>query len=397
MRFLALTGGVVHSVVAGRQPSIGTLLLQDGLVHGIYADLTEARAAAGAPVASLDVSGMTVLPGMVDCHVHLFFSGGLDMATNLSDDLALAAERAAVHLRAGVTTVRELGAPTPQIFHLRDRIASGTTVGPRVLAAGPIITIPGGHGHFLGEAVADGATLPEAVRRLARSGVDCLKIAVSGGVSTPGSDLFAVQFAEPDLRAGVETAHELGLTVAAHASNPAAIRRAAAAGVDSVEHAVLLDDAALEALVEHGTTVVPTLAATNKTPEFLEDPRIPDYIREKGRITLPAHRVSIRRAIAAGVPMAGGTDAGSTATDHGLTAMEAEQLVACGLSNDAAIAAVTRDAAALLGLADRLGTLEPGKIADVVVVAGNPLEDITSLSAVRYVIQDGQVAHLADS
>lgn len=384
-RFLALTGGLVYPATAP-----GTLLIRDGVVHGEYGSLAAAEAAAGSPVEVRDVAGLTVLPGLVDCHVHLFFDGGFDMTTGQRRDPAPAAARAAVHLRAGVTTVRDLGAPIPEVFQLRDDIAAGRVPGPRVLAAGPIVTVPGGHGAFVGE-VTEPARLPEAVERLAARGVDCVKIAVSGGVSTPGSDLFTVQFQEPELRAGVAAAHRLGLRVAAHASTPTAVRIAAAAGVDSVEHAVLVDDAALAALADRGTVLVPTLAATNRPPEFLADPRIPAFIREKAAVTVPAHRTSIARAAAAGIPMAGGTDAGSSATGHGLAAMEAAQLVACGLPPERAIAAVTRDAAVLLGLGDRLGTLAPGATADVVVVGGDPRADIGCLADVRLVIKDGAI------
>jgi imidazolonepropionase-like amidohydrolase len=400
MAFLALTNGRVHTAIPGAATVTGTLLIRDDVVVGVYDTIEQASAAAGGGVDTsvevVDIAGMTVLPGMLDCHVHLFLSGALDAMTNRDIDVAAAAERAATHLRSGVTTVRDLGGPTPEIFALRDRIAAGELAGPRVLAAGPIVTVPDGHGCFMGALVSNRTELVEAVRRLAGQGADCVKIAVSGGVSTPTSDLFAVQFSEPDLRAGVEAAHALGLRVAAHASNAEAIRIAAAVGIDSVEHAVMIDDAALDALVAGTTVLVPTLTATNKPPEFLEDPRIPEFIREKGRITLPAHRVSIRRAVAAGVPMAGGTDAGTTEIAHGLAAIEAAQLVDCGLSTTDAVAAVTRSSAELLGLADRIGTLEPGKLADVVVVAGDPLADIHRLTDVRLVLRDGVIVHRAD-
>lgn len=395
MSYLALTNGLVYTAADGAVATPGTLLVGDGKVAGVHDTVDDAQRAAGGAAEVVDIAGRTVLPGLFDCHVHLFLSGELDAMVTRDADVDLAAERARAHLRAGVTTVRDLGGPTPEIFRLRDEIATGARPGPRVLAAGPIVTIPDGHGCFMGEIVRDGRELEQAVRRLAGIGVDCVKIAVSGGVSTPSSDLFAVQFTERQLLAGVAVAHELGLRVAAHASNPEAIRIAAAAGVDSVEHAVILDDAALDALAHGTTVVVPTLAATNKPPEFLDDERIPAFIREKARITLPAHRVSIREAVAAGVPMAGGTDAGTTDVPHGLAAMEAAQLVACGLSTTDAIAAVTRHSAALLGLGDRLGTLAPGMIADAVVVDGDPTTDIDRLRDVRLVLRDGSVVHRA--
>ena len=391
--YLALANGLVHTGVPGASAAIATVLVRDGLIHGLYASPQQAEAAAAGPIELVDAAGMSVLPGMIDCHVHLFFSGGFDAMTNWNADTAAAADRAAAHLRAGVTTVRDLGGPTPEIFHVRGHIAAGNVLGPRVLAAGPIVTIPDGHGSFLGETVKTGPGLAHAVRRLADQGVNCVKVAVSGGVSTPTSDLFAVQFAEADLHVAVQTAHDLGLRVAAHASNPEAIRIAANVGVDSIEHAVMIDDAALDALAQGTSVVVPTLAATNKPLEFLDDPRIPEFVRKKGRITLPAHRVSIKRLVQARVTMAGGTDAGTTGVEHGLAAVEAGQLVGCGLSTDQAIAAVTRNAAALLGLEDRLGTLEVGKVADIVAVAGDPVADITRLTDVRLVIKDGTIVH----
>lgn len=395
MGYLALTNGLVHTAADAAGSTPGTLLIDGDRVAGVHDTLEQAQRAAGGAAEVLDIAGSTVLPGLFDCHVHLFLSGELNAMVDRDANVGLAAERAAAHLRAGVTTVRDLGGPTPEVFRLRDEVAAGTRPGPRILAAGPIVTVPDGHGCFMGEIVHDGRALGESVRRLADTGVDCVKIAVSGGVSTPTSDLFAVQFTEPDLRAGVEIAHELGLRVAAHASNAEAIRIAAAAGVDSVEHAIMIDDAALEALVRGTTVLVPTLAATDKPPEFLVDERIPAFIREKGRITVPAHRGSIRKAIAAGVPMAGGTDAGTTEVPHGLAATEAAQLVLCGLSTTEAIAAVTRRSAELLGLGDRLGTLTPGLIADAVVVDGDPVADIERLRAVRLVLKGGTVVHRA--
>lgn len=393
MGFVALAGGVVHRCTRDETPVSGTLLLHNGVVAGVYRSAEQAREAAGQPVSVLDVSGLTVLPGLIDAHVHLFFDGGPDMTIGQRRDLDSAAERGEAYLRAGVTTVRDLGAPMPEILRLRDEFAAGRRSGPRICAAGPIVTVPGGHGSFAGEIVPDGTDLPRAVHRLADAGVDCVKIAVSGGVSTPGSDLFSVQFAAGDLAAAVAAAHARGLPVAAHASNPESVRIAAAAGVDSVEHAVMVDQAALDALAGSHTVLVPTLTATAKGPEFLADPAIPDFVRQKAAVTIPAHRDSIRRAIAAGVPIAAGTDAGSTGTGHALVAQEASELVRCGLSPRLALASVTRQAAALLGLAGHAGTLTTGAAADVVVVEGDPEVDITALGRVRMVLRGGVVAH----
>lgn len=391
MPCIALINGAIYPGTAPNATQ-GVLLLSGSRVVGVFGSLDAARAKATSHISVMDITGMTALPGLIDCHVHLFFSGGHDMVTNMSKDVADAASRAAAHLRNGVTTVRDLGAPVPEIFELRRRISSGEVLGPRILAAGPLLTVPGGHGEFVGLTAVNGRQLREMVPAVAEQGSDCVKIAVSGGVSTPGSDLYATQFSEDDLRGAVDIAHELGLPVAAHASNAAAVRAAARAGVDSIEHAVMLDQSAIDALQDSAATLVPTLTPTDLTSTFFEDQRIPGYIREKARIVVPRHRESIRMAIEAGIPMVAGTDAGTTATAHGLAGKEAGQLTKCGLSNEHALAAVTRNAARVLGIADDVGTLEPGKAADVTVVAGNPLEEVKSLCDVRLVIKNGNVA-----
>lgn len=392
MGFVVLSGGVVLTCVQGEPPKAATVLIQDDRIHGIYPTASEAVvAAAGRPVKIIDVAGTTLVPGMVDCHVHLFLSGAYDSTTNHDFGFVAATERAGEHLRAGVTTVRDVGAPVPQIFQLRDAIAGGAVAGPRIVAAGPILTTVGGHGNFIGVEVVGGDGLTRAIRDIASRGADCVKIAVSGGVATATSDLFAIQFSEVELRSAVELAHQLGLHVAAHASNAEAVRVGARAGCDSIEHGVLVDDEALDALLASNAVVVPTLTGTDQPPGFLEDERIPEFIRDKCKITLPAHRVSIRKAIAAGIPMVGGTDAGVNNIGHGLAAKEAAQLVECGSSTAKAVSAVTHEAARLLRLDDHIGTIEPGKLADIVAVGGNPLDDITHLADVRLVVANGVV------
>lgn len=393
MSFLALTNATVFTGEPSGEVSTGTLLIHNERIHGVYDSLARVENAAGSPVQQIDVTGMTVLPGLIDCHVHLFFSGTTDSVTNRNFELSVAAQRAAKHLEAGVTTVRDLGAPIPEIFKLRDEIKAGCTRGSRIMACGRVITTPNGHGCFVGTEVRSSPEVVQAVKQAAEHGVDCIKLMVSGGVSTPNSDLTDVQFSEENIRSAVEAAHDLGLKVAAHASNPESIRISAVAGVDSIEHGVLINETALDALTCGSSVLVPTLSATRFPPGLLDDLTVPDFVREKAKITLPAHRESVAQAIAASVPIAGGTDAGSTMTAHGLAAIEARELVKCGLSTREAIAALTRNAAALLGLGDQLGTLERGKLADVIVVGGNPLDDIAHLQDVRLVIQEGKVVH----
>ena len=194
------------------------------------------------------------------------------------------------------------------------------------------------------------------------------------------------------MRAGVEVAHAAGVAVGSHASNPIGITNAARAGVDSIEHGVLLDDASAGAMAESGSTFVPTLAATHLfEPHAATDPAIPDYVREKAAITVPAHRDNFPRAVRAGVRMATGTDAGSTFVAHGVVAHEVELLARYGLSALDAIAAATCNAARMLRLDDQIGTVSAGRRGDLLIVEGDPLTDLTALRRVRHVIRDGRI------
>jgi imidazolonepropionase-like amidohydrolase len=373
-----LYGGRIYTAVGDEAPRDGVLVMDGARIADVYPSRSAAEDALG-EIRWIDVTGSTVMPGLIDCHVHLFLTGSADLASLVDEDADRAYERALVHLRAGVTTVRDLGGFTPQIYALRDAIAV-SRLGPRIISAGRMLTTVGGHAAFLGREVPTG-TLGEAIDATAAEGADWIKIMASGGMATPGSDPSHVQFSLAEISATVTRAHELGRPVAAHASNAASVSACAVAGVDSIEHAMDLDDAGLEALASSRSFVVPTLAVTS---------------RDTGSQRVAAtHRASIERLVAAGVPLAAGTDAGAIATPHGVIADEAALLAATGLSATDALAALTRNAAAVLGLSDELGTLEPGKVADIVVVDGDPVADLASLRHVCHVFSRGMVVDLS--
>jgi imidazolonepropionase-like amidohydrolase len=256
-----------------------------------------------------------------------------------------------------------------------------------------VITPRNGHGKDLGAHADTADEVRAAVQGRIDAGADAIKIIATGGVHTPGSDLMAAQYTEGELRAGIEVAHAAGRTVGSHASNPAGIANAVRAGVDSIEHGIFLDETAAELMARHGTTFVPTLAATHLFEPNAGHPSIPDYVREKAALTVPAHRESFPRAVRAGVRIATGTDAGSTFVGHGAVPVEVELLVRFGLSPLEAIAAATRNAAAVVALEGEIGTLEPGLIADLLVVKGDPADDVTSLRRVSFVLRSGRVVH----
>ncbi len=225
------------------------------------------------------------------------------------------------------------------------------------------------------------------------AGADAIKIIATGGVHTQGSDLMAAQYTEEELRAGIDAAHARGVTVGSHASNPRGMANAIRAGVDSIEHGIFLDDETAGLMAAHATWFVPTLAATHLFEPHAGHPDIPDYVREKAAMTVPAHRDNFPRAVRAGVKLATGTDAGSTFVDHGLAAVEIEILTRFGISPLEAIAAGTKNAAEMLRLDAEIGTVEAGKVADLLVVDGDPASDIGSLRRVAMVVRAGRIVH----
>ena len=358
----AIRAGRMLDVRDGRYVDGVVVLIDDGTIAAVGPDVVIPD---GTPVTEVG----TLLPGLIDAHVHLAWGPAPDGA------LAGVAEAKAT-LDAGFTTVRNLGSTARADLALRDAIAAGTVVGPRVLAAGPGLGAPGGACDqvFGGEAVvSDPAGATARVDALIDDGVDVVKLCAGGGVLATAADLEAIDLDEATMRAAVDAAHRRGRKVAAHAQGPAAIRAAVAAGVDSVEHGGLIDADTGVVLAERGVVLVPTLFRHEGRP---------------GRDDVFAHA---RAAIAAGAPVALGTDA--TVIPHGDNARELAALVEVGLSPAAAIRAATSDAAALLGLADRTGAIEPGLDADLIAVDGDPLADVTALARdqIRFVMRAGRV------
>lgn len=375
-------------------PRLTDLLLREDRIAAVG----DRRSFPAADAEVLDLAGRAVLPGLIDLHVHLCLTG-----EPRSDELYLT-ERpdrliarmvglAQRHLRAGATTIRDVGGPEPGVFVVRDAIAGGLVDGPRVVAAGLAVTTTHGHGNWIGALADDSDGVRTAVNGRIDAGADVIKIMATGGVHTPGSNLMAVQYTEEQMRAGIDAAHARGRTVAAHASNPEGMQNAIRAGVDSIEHGVFLDDETAELMAIHGTTFVPTLVATQLFEPQARHPAIPDYVREKAAVTVPAHRDNFPRAVRAGVTIAAGTDAGSTFVDHGVVALELQALTRLGLSPQEAIAAGTRNAARVIGLDHEIGTVEAGKRADLLVVDGDPTVRIADLGEVVLVVRSGRIVH----
>lgn len=369
--------------------------VRDGAIEWVGAHARAPRTAlAASPV---DGKGMTLTPGLIDCHVHLQFDGGPDFAGEAAELIpALAALKAAKnaqkHLEHGVTTVRDLGGIDAVSCQVGVAIDKHMIQGSRVIAAGRALTITGGHGHNVGFArEVDGADMiRKAVREEIRGGARAIKVVATGGVLTPGIGATFTAFTPEEIAAAVDEAHKWDRSVAAHAIGSGGILNAVIAGVDSVEHCNQVTTAIAKEMKERGTFRSPTLLALRGMLEHPDE--VPPYAIEKAQKLEHESRDSQRRAVRAGIRHVCGTDAGTPFNPHGGAANELIDMVAWGMTPLKAMQAATANGAELLRLPE-VGTVETGKVADLVLYGESPLEDITATLQPMLVLKDGAVVH----
>ncbi len=332
----------------------------------------------------IDGRGLTLLPGLMDCHVHLCLGGDADVVQTIQqDDPSLTLLKASRHARrtleAGFTTVRDVGFRDHSIFHLKHAIESGLLPGPRISAAGRAICMPNGHARFIGQEAEGADAVVAAVHEQIRAGAEVVKFIASGGVLTPGTSPDSAQMTPDELAAGMAAARRAGRRVAAHAHSAQGMKNAVRAGAHSIEHATLMDEEAAALMKTHGTVMVPTLSALATTAGCGLACGVPETAVAKAKAMLTRHKSSFKMAHRAGIAIAMGTDAGTPLNFHGENAQELERMVALGMTPMDALVASTSTAARLIGIDDQVGAIEAGKLADLVLVRGNPLSRIALL------------------
>src|SRR5919197_1353265 len=383
---------------SGSDPAPGELAVEDGRIVDVGGGLDGDE--------SVDLSWLTILPGLFDCHVHVVLTT-IDHWRVLNLPFSYRFYEAAANLRAtlagGITTVRDAGGAD---LGIKRALADGLIAGPRLQISLAMLSQTGGHGDdwmpYGGEVpllpshpgvppvIVDGTDeMRRKVRELIRMGADVIKVGTSGGVLSSRDDPRHAHFRPAELDVLVEEATAAGRWVMAHAQAAEGIKNAIRAGIRSIEHGVYLDDEAISLMLEHGTWLVATLVAPMGVIEAAEaGAQIPEAALEKARFVVDAHRESFRKAVAAGVRIAMGTDSGVTA--HGRNLRELGLMADAGLAPADVLVATTRSAAELLGVVDDVGTIEPGKIADLTVVSGDPYDFADYPDRVEAVYQAGR-------
>lgn len=355
----------------------------------------EARQDGGEPQL-VDVRGATVMPGLINMHVHLDLAlpGDMEAVSRLSRPaLALhMANGARETLRSGVTTIRMVGTADHVDFALRRAIDQDFVDGPRIRTAGQLICCTGGHGWSKGREADGAAGFAQAVREQVRAGADLIKFALSGGIAGEHEGIATPQLRDDELAALLEVAHAWGRKVTAHAGPAGPIEKAVHAGLDCVEHGYELTDELCELLVERQVTYVPTIVVS-RCKEFFDYHRVPAWMQERALSSGPRHWESLQKAIQHGVEIALGSDMPPHAAydETSATVRELEFMVEAGMSPEAAIRSATSIPARWLGMSDKVGHLQPGTFADIVVVDGDPVHDISALRRMQLVLKGGEV------
>lgn len=375
---------------SGAEPVRGRAVVVEGA--RITQVVDDARAPRGRRI---DLSGCTLLPGLINCHVHLCFGAEADPVRVMKDEPhALTAlkvlRRAQETVEAGVTTVRDLGGRDYAEFAVRRAVAEGLFPGPRILGAGRPVCMTGGHGNSIGREADGPDDARKAVREQLKAGADVIKLIATGGVMTPGVEPGSPQLTLEEMRAAIEEARKAGRRTAAHAMAASGISDAIAAGITSIEHGIYLTDEIVAHMRRDGTFLVPTLNAPVAIAAGGLAAGIPEFMVRKSELVMSAHVASFQLAHKSGVRIAAGADSGTPLNFHGSLLPELELMVKYGMTPLEAIRSATTVAADCLGLGAVTGRIAPGYAADLIAVAGDPAERLQALADLKLVLANGR-------
>ncbi|MBC7810514.1 MAG: amidohydrolase family protein [Burkholderiales bacterium] len=381
----------------------GAAAITDAALHVRDGKIAWAGAASALPddakgVQKIDAAGKTIIPGLIDAHLHICWNGResvLELVKRERDLIVLESVNIAKRILAtGTTTVRDVGGHNYVEMHLRQAINAGHVPGPRMRVSGKVLCMTGGHGYFIAREADGPDEMRKAAREQIKMGADTIKMMATGGAATPGQDVMASQLTVEEMKAAVDAAHAMGRTAAAHCHGTGGIKNSILAGMDSIEHGTFLDEETADMMVERGTAFVPTIGVAN--PDLND---IPDNAQSELKRLQPilanvnvAMRKSVELARRKGVFIGSGSDAGGNPlSPHKYNmAREMEFLVEFGVPEMEALVIATRNNAKVLRWDKELGTLEAGKFADFVILDANPLENISNVRKVSSVYKGGQ-------
>jgi imidazolonepropionase-like amidohydrolase len=398
MKILVKAGKVIDGT--GVDPIENGVILIDGTTIVGVGRQSDIKAESGTEV--LDVGNKTVIPGLIDCHTHICYGYYRQwihekyIPQEVTKSVLQAVRNAQRCIKAGVLTIRDAGCGHLGIFQFRDAINSGKILGPRILTTGLPIAMTGGHGWKIALEVDGPNETRKAVRDMLRWGADCIKFMATGGAGTQYEEIYQVQMTLDELTAGVEEAKKKNKRTFAHVGNSEGALICVKAGVDSIDHGTILDDNALDTIKKAGAFLVPTLYIYMGIATKGEEAGLSDFTVRKGKWVVDYHRDSFQRAYKKGLKIATGTDLGDErkasfgTLGEGLIS-EIELMVKYGMTSMDAIKAATYMSACNLGIEKSVGTLEKGKSADLVILDGDPLDNIANLRRVWKVMKEGQI------
>ncbi len=396
---IVLTGGNVF-VGNGQLLENSNVVIEGERIVKVSQDLTSTIRDA----IKIPFNGCTLMPGLIDCHTHICLDSSIDpFETSIEGSLPTrvlqVAQNAKKTLLAGVTTIRDMGGIDNIDLEIKNAINSGLILGPRILASGKLICITGGHGWSIGREVDGVDDIVKAVREQIKSGADVIKFIVTGGVMENASNPSATEMNEEELVAGIREAHKFGKKTAGHAKAAQGIELALHAGIDSIEHGTILTDKSIYQMKEKNVPVVFTLSALYNIEHKGEKAGLSKYLIKKALSYKPRRQESIYMAQKEKVITVMGTDAGTPLNQHGDNPNELIRLVEVGYSPIQALISATGVAAKVLGIDDHLGTIEEGKTADLIIIKGDPLQDINLFknnSSIGLIIKNGQIVFKSD-